>query len=147
MNLDKITFRKMKPDEYEVLINLWDAAGLHYRPNGRDKKENLLSELNNTQESFIFAEYRNGIIGSILVSHDGRKGWINRLVVHPQFRKKGVAAKLIEKAENFLAENKIEIFACLIEDWNQISMDLFQKAGYQRFDDIIYFTKKLHPEV
>jgi len=147
MNLDKITFREMKPNEYDVLKNLWDAAGLHYRPNGRDSKESLLKELNNPQEAFIIAEYNNEVIASILVSHDGRKGWINRLAVLPEFKKKGVATKLISYAENLLKENDIMIFACLIEDWNQISMDLFQKAGYQRFDDIIYFTKKLHPEV
>ncbi len=137
----------MKPNEYDSLINLWNESGLQFRPNGRDKKENLLLELKNTQESFIFAIYNDVIIGSILVSHDGRKGWINRLVVLPQYRKFGVAVKLIETAENFLTENNIEIFACLIEDWNQISMKLFQKLGYKRFDDIIYFTKKKHSEV
>ena len=137
----------MKPDEYDILIDLWKAAELHYKPGGRDKRENLLLELNNPQEAFIFAEYQDRVIGMILVTHDGRKGWINRLAVIPEYRDKGVAAKLVETAENFLSEHNIEIFASLIEEWNISSKQLFQKLGYKRSDDIIYFTKKKHPEV
>lgn len=135
----------MQPHEYDTLIDVWKAAGLHYRPAGRDKKENLLKELNNSYESFILAEYQNKVIGTILVSHDGRKGWINRLAVIPAFRHLGVAAKLVKNAENFLLECGIEIFACLIEDWNDVSMELFQKQGYTKNEDIIYFTKKKNP--
>ena len=107
----------------------------------------ILKELDNPQEAFFFAEHKDRVIGTILVSHDGRKGWINRLAVIPEYRDKGLAAKLIETAEKFLSEQNIEIFACLIEEWNKSSKQLFQKLGYKRTDDIIYYTKKKHLEV
>lgn len=137
----------MKPEDYDKLIKLWIDAGLPYRPEGRDSREKMLGELENSNEAIILAFQKERLLGAILASHDGRKGWINRLVVHPDLRNRGLAKILIEKAENFLFEQGIEIIACLIEDWNKSSMQLFTNVGYNRFDDIIYFTKKKHPDV
>jgi len=41
-------------------------------------------------------------IGSALITHDGRKGWINRVVVLPEHRNKGIARKLVEAGEIWL---------------------------------------------
>jgi len=147
MNMNDLQFRIMQPEDYDDLIKLWIESGLPYRPNGRDCREKILTELENSAEAFILAFQENKLAGAILASHDGRKGWINRLVVQPDLRDKGLAKLLIEKAENFLFEQGIEIIGCLIEDWNTQSMHLFSKVGYKRFDDIIYYTKKKHPEV
>ena len=137
----------MRPDDYDDLIRLWVKAGLSYRPNGRDSREKVTRELDNSFEGFILAFKQEQLIGAILASHDGRKGWINRLVVLPEYRHQGLAKFLIEEAEKFLHDQGIEIIACLIEDWNKQSMQLFSSVGYKRFNDIIYFTKKKHPEV
>ncbi|MDO9578872.1 MAG: GNAT family N-acetyltransferase [Candidatus Cloacimonadales bacterium] len=147
MNLFDLQFRQMQPEDYDDLVKLWIDAGLPYRSNGRDKRGKMLRELKNSNEALFLAFRKERLLGAILASHDGRKGWINRLAVHPDFRKQGLAKILIEKAENFLYEQGIEIIACLIEDWNSQSMQLFTKVGYKRFDDIIYFTKKKHPGV
>jgi N-acetylglutamate synthase len=147
MTPNNIFFREMKLADYDDLIKLWIDAGLPYRPKGRDCREKMFKELENSNEAFLLAFQKEKLLGSILASHDGRKGWINRLAVHPDFRKLGLAKTLIEKAENFLHKQGIEIIGCLIEDWNEQSMQLFAEVGYKRFDDIIYFTKKKHPRV
>ncbi|HPR17814.1 MAG TPA: GNAT family N-acetyltransferase [Candidatus Cloacimonadota bacterium] len=146
MNAQIFSFCAMQPQDYDSLIELWQAAGLPYRPQGRDSREKLLTELQNPQERFILAYAENRLAGTILVSHDGRKGWLNRLAVHPDFRHQGLAARLIEQAEQFLAQAGITVYACLIEDWNEPSMQLFSRQGYTRHDDIIYFVKKQSAE-
>jgi ribosomal protein S18 acetylase RimI-like enzyme len=82
-----------------------------------------------------------------LGTHDGRKGWINRLAVAPEFRHQGIAQLLLKEAEEEISRKGIEIVTCLIEDYNQTSMDFFQKAGYIKHNDIIYFTKRKYPQV
>ena len=140
-------FRKLKPIEYEKLIKLWEKSKLPFKPNGRDSKENIIKQLNISTNGFIVAENNANIIGAIIASHNGRKGWINRLAVHPDYRKKGIAAALIKEAENFLQSEGIEIFAALIEGWNFQSKNLFEKNNYNEFEGIHYFTKRLKKDV
>ena len=147
MDFSELTIRKMNITDYDDLIKLWNEAGLPYRPKGRDRKNKISEELKNPTTNILLMEYEHNMIGSIFATHDGRKGWINRLVITPEFRNKGLAQKLIAEAENFLIQQGIEIIACLIEDWNEQSMKLFQKTGYKKHTDIIYFTKRLNPDV
>jgi ribosomal protein S18 acetylase RimI-like enzyme len=82
------------------------------------------------------------LIGVILGTDDGRKGWINRLAVSPQHRQSGVAKELIKALENALKKRGRKIICTLIEDWNEASLDLFKRVGYIKHDDIFYLSKR-----
>lgn len=139
--------RNLRISDYENLIKLWDEAKLPYKPNGRDKKENLARELMSATAIFLIAEINGVLVGSIFGTHDGRKGWINRLAVAPTHRQKGLGAYLVQEVEKKLYRMGIEIIACLIEDWNTISIEVFQKMGYERHNDIIYLSKRKNADV
>lgn len=147
MNLQDLVFRRLIPEDIPILLDLWRVAELPIRPKGRDRIEKITRELNNNFEALIGAFYNDNLIAFVLATHDGRKGWINRLAVHPDFRRKGLANKMIAEAEKFLESNDIEIYTCLIEDWNKSSIKLFSDLGYKRHDDIIYFSKRMNPDV
>jgi GNAT superfamily N-acetyltransferase len=142
-----IKLRDLCIDDYDDLIRLWDEAELPYKPDGRDKRENIDRELAGTAAIFLVAEIDGQLIGSIFGTHDGRKGWINRLAVAPAHRRKGLAARLLREVEKKLYDKGIEIIACLIEDWNKTSMEAFQKMGYKPHNDIMYLSKRKHEDV
>ncbi len=91
---------------------------------------------------FLVAETDKKIIGAIVGTHDGRKGWINRLVIAPSYQKKGIAKRLVEEVEHHFSSMGIDIVACLIEDWNTTSMQVFEKLGYTKHTDILYYSKR-----
>lgn len=144
---ESLKIRKFKIEDYENLIELWKRAGLPYKPEGRDRKDKIEKELERGIAIFLVAEIDGKITGSIIGTHDGRKGWINRLAVDPEYRRQGIAKKLIEEVEKKLYEEGIEIIACLIEEWNKGSMEFFKKLGYKEHRNIIYFTKRKYKEV
>jgi ribosomal protein S18 acetylase RimI-like enzyme len=144
---ENLKIRKFKIEDYENLIELWKRAGLPYKPEGRDRKDKIKKELERGIAIFLVAEINGKIAGSIIGTHDGRKGWINRLAVDPEYRRQGIAKKLIEEVEKKLYKEGIEIIACLIEDWNKSSMEFFKRMGYKEHKDIIYFTKRKYEEV
>jgi ribosomal protein S18 acetylase RimI-like enzyme len=80
-----------------------------------------------------------------LGTHDGRKGWINRLAVAKEFRRQNVASKLIAAIENRLNDLGIDITACLIEQENLVSRTFFRKLGYIKAP-VEYFSKKQYPD-
>jgi ribosomal protein S18 acetylase RimI-like enzyme len=143
----KIKIRDLRIDDYDNLIKLWENAELPYKPRGRDTRENINRELIGDTAVFLVAEVDGELIGSVFGTHDGRKGWINRLAVAPKYRQKGIAAILVREVEKRIYDRGIEIIACLIEDWNESSMAAFQKMGYKRHEDITYLSKRKHDDV
>ena len=113
-----------------------------YKPAGRDSRANLKSQSRQPQIFFLVAESEGKLIGTVVGTHDSRKGWINRLAVARNHRRQGLARRLIEEAERHLSRLGIEIFACLIEEGNSVSMDVFERLGYKRHPEIVYFTKR-----
>lgn len=127
MNKENIRVREFKIEDYDNLISLWKKAGLPYKPFGRDRRERIERELIRGKCVFLVAETTssNRLVGSVFGTHDGRKGWINRLAVIPEYQRKGVASMLVEEVERRLCDVGIEIFAVLVEDWNTGSMRFF----------------------
>jgi len=144
---EKISIRRFQRSDYDALIDLWSKAGLPYKPDGRDRKEKMLVEAAQSTASFWVAELDGRVVAAVLGTHDGRKGWINRLAVLPEYRGRGIAIQLVRVAEESLYKKGMEIVACLIEDDNQVSMDFFKKMGYAKHPDIIYFSKRKHDKV
>lgn len=139
--------RKMTIKDYPAVVSLWSRADLIYKPRGRDTKLNIARELRSSTSIFLVALAGRMIIGVVLGTHDGRKGWINRLAVDPRYQRHGIARILVHEVEKRLSKIGISIFACLIESYNQRSMVAFKKIGYKRHRDIFYFTKRSYQDI
>jgi len=139
--------RELSIDDYDALVSLWEESGLPYRPGGRDARSRIARELDGPCAIFLVAEIDGELAGGVLGTHDGRKGWINRLSVAPEHRRKGIGTALVQAVEKRLEEIGIEIVTCLVETWNGSSMAFFEEIGYVRHDDIVYFSKRKSPDV
>ena len=138
---------KITSRDVDKLYGLWDRAGLSYRPRGRDERSRLQKVIDQGLETFLGIYENNRLIGVILATHDGRKGWLNRLAVDPDYRGQGLGRRLIRQAEDFIHRQGIEIIAVLIEPDNPVSLSLFQKCGYIPFEGMSYLTKRQRPDV
>ena len=141
-----VTIREFRMGDYEAVLQLWRDADIPSRPAGRDSRESLERELACGAAQFMVAEDEGAVVGAVLGTHDGRKGWVNRLVVAPDHRGGGLARRLVQHVEDAWAARGIEIVACLIETPNTGSMRFFEKLGYVRADDIVYYSKRQRPE-
>jgi ribosomal protein S18 acetylase RimI-like enzyme len=141
-----VTIRAMSLNDYDAVLRLWKQGDIPYRPQGRDSKKNIAQQLKQPTSYFLVAEAEKQIIGAVVGTHDGRKGWINRLVVAPPFRKKGIGRRLVEAVEQHFTSIGIDIVASLIEDWNITSMQVFTQLGYTKHPDILYYSKRKSPK-
>jgi ribosomal protein S18 acetylase RimI-like enzyme len=133
--------RHLTIDNFGAIIRLWEQAGLQsMRLEGRDSRDAFAAQLAAGQK-IIGLEEGGQLIGTVVVTHDTRKGWINRLVIHPDYRRRGYAAKLIVAAEQELRAAGLQIFAVLIEADNNASRELFAREGYKSHD-VVYMSKR-----
>ena len=139
--------RKATSKDINCILNIWIRSGLPIRSKGRDNPANIEQQIKLQNLWFYVAEIESKLVGVILVTHDGRKGWINRLAVLPSYTRQGIASKLLEKAEQSLIDNNIGIFTALIEDVNESSRIFFEKQGYKSHEKIVYYSKRTFDSV
>jgi len=137
----KLVIRPFNLEDYERVIVLWHKADLMVRPRGRDSLEKISQQIKNGTTILLVAEINKEIVATVLGTHDGRKGWINRLAVDPGFRRKKIASRLVKELEDKFDQMELEILACLIEKDNQISMKFFKVLGYEEWSGK-YFSKR-----
>ncbi|MCK4347722.1 MAG: GNAT family N-acetyltransferase [Thermoplasmatales archaeon] len=134
--------RELSIKDYDALITLWNDAQLPFKPKGRDRRDKIEYKLKQGRDIFLVAEINGKLVGSVFGTHDGRKGWINRLAVTPEFQRQDIAKKLIAEVEDRFSALGIDIISCLVEDWNIKSLQVFEKLGYKKHSDMVYFSKR-----
>jgi len=137
-----IQIRGLAINDCDQMVQLWRNSGLSFRPHGRDSKEAIEAQMTADPHFFLGAFEGSHLVGAVIISCDGRKGWINRLAVKPEHRRKGTAKALIAEAERALRERGIRVFCVLIKDSNESSRNLFKNSGYKELKDIKYFSKR-----
>jgi N-acetylglutamate synthase len=140
---------------YPEILELWERAGLHIRPEGRDSAAAFDRQMAAGIQRVIGvrlapAEQPGGagclaasrLVAVVVLTQDGRKGWINRLAVDPAHRRRGLAGALLDEAERWFREEAgLEVWAALIEGDNHASQALFAHEGYAR-GDVVYVSKR-----
>ena len=145
-NPPPIPIRPAKAEDYAAITSLWNAAGLPYCGETRDSEEAFGRQLQHFPDLYLVATAANRLVGVVLGTHDHRKGWINRLAVHPKWQRHGLARKLLEACDAAFRAQGIEIVAALIEPANEASCVLFDRAGYRTDVEVRYFRKLSRPD-
>ena len=134
--------RELTREDYDSMTDIWTRSGLPFRPQGRDSEQHVRMEIEQGTALLLGAELDGDLVGVVLGTHDGRKGWINRLAVLPEARSRGIGKALAIELERRLNELGIPIVTCLIEGDNDASHDFFRSLGYVGHPDITYYSKR-----
>jgi ribosomal protein S18 acetylase RimI-like enzyme len=138
----EVTIRDMDLDDYDSVTGLWTDVGLTYRPLGRDRPDKMKLEMERGTAVFLVAEAGSEVVGVVLGTHDGRRGWINRLAVAREYQRRGIAARLVHEVERRVEALGIEIVAALIESENEPSLAFFRAIDYVHSPEIEYVSKR-----
>lgn len=144
---DRVEVVYLDASHHAEIIDLWQRAGLHIRPAGRDSAEAFGRQMASGVQTPIGLRAGGRLVAVVLATHDSRKGWINRLAVDPEYRRQGLARRLIGLCEAHFRGLDIDLWAALIEDWNEASLALFRSAGYALADDITYASRRGRADV
>src|SRR3989344_8179012 len=119
-------FRPIKLSDYPNLIYFWKN---HYFVNELDDYERFKIFLDKNPNLSILAEEKDNIVGTALGSFDGRRGYIQKLVVDKNYRKQGIGQKLIEKVTKKLQSLGALYIPVSCEMEN---VSFFEKSGFNK---------------
>jgi len=129
------------------MLRVWSVSGLPFKPNGRESRAMIEAEIAREQCAFFGIFDGDKMVAAGIANYDGRRGWINRLAVDPDYRHLGLASEVIELCEAFLKQYGEVVICALIEEMNLPSMGLFERNGYVCEREITYWTKRPRPDL
>jgi ribosomal protein S18 acetylase RimI-like enzyme len=136
------TIREMTIDDYDDVFSLWtssEGVGL----SDADSRERITEFLDQNIGLSFVAISDNRIIGTVLCGHDGRRGYINHLVVDKSFRRKGIGKALAERSIQALHDAGFTRCHIFIFKTNQSAIDFWKKINWFERVDLVMMSKDI----
>ena len=127
-------------DDHGRLVELWTETGISVPPG--DSRDELRRKLERDPELFLVLDDGDRLIGSVMGSFDGRRGWIGRLCVSSDHRGRGLAQQLIVAVEERLRAIGCPKVNLLVEPTNSSAVGFYEHVGYAS-DELIFMEKWL----
>lgn len=146
---DLITIRPVVIDDYDEIFALWNSTEQSRRALNPvdDSREGIGRYLKRNPSTCFLASEDGRIVGVILTGHDGRRGIIHHMCVHPDYRRRGIAGMLVRKAEEALrAEGITKVFG-LVFKTNEGGNAFWEGQGYSLRTNLNYRNKSLDENV
>ena len=91
------TIREMTAEDFERVIALMRRTpGVTVRD--ADSRGMVACYLNRNPGLSFVAEHGDELIGCVIAGHDGRRGYLQHLIVSPAYRNAGLATRLVNAA-------------------------------------------------
>ncbi|MFJ3486875.1 GNAT family N-acetyltransferase [Pseudomonas sp. NPDC090202] len=130
-----ITFRTMTLDDYDAVIELMrDTPGISLRD--ADSREATVRYLERNPGMSFVAEADGRLCACVMCGHDGRRGYLQHLLVLPAYRQQGVARELVQRCLDSLAQLGIRKCHLDVFKTNTSAAAYWQHQGWQLRTDI-----------
>ncbi len=127
---------------YENVLLLWqqcEGVGL----SDADSRQNIQTYLHRNPGMSFVALSSVKVVGVVLAGHDGRRGYIHHLAVHPEYRRKGIARQLVERCLAVLADSGIQKCHIFIFNDNTNGIEFWKSIGWDHRSDISVISKNI----
>ena len=141
--------RLVRADDYDSLYELWNSTEQSRRALNPvdDSRAGIERYLKRNPNTCFAAVKDDRIIGVILTGHDGRRAIIHHMCVHPDYRRMGIAARLVSLAEDALKKEGIQkVFGLVFKD-NDAANAFWEQQGYSLRTNLNYRNKSLNDAI
>jgi ribosomal protein S18 acetylase RimI-like enzyme len=133
--------RGVLTEELPAVLSLWKEAGVT-PPSVTDSIEGLALLLQEPAALLLVATIDTKIVGSVIGGWDGWRGNIYRLAVAPEYRRKGIARRLVREISRALFEIGAQRLSALVEHEHPWAMEFWSSLrdlGFERDPKFVRF--------
>lgn len=122
-------------DAHDEVLSLWrscEGVGL----SEADSREGIQAYLERNPGMSFVARIDGRLAGAVLCGHDGRRGYIHHLAVHPNYRKMGIGRLLVQECLDALRRAGIAKCHGMVFRDNGDAIAFWKTAGWTVREDI-----------
>lgn len=131
--------REFSLTDYEEVRRVWAESGITVKTS--DDLLELLKKLERDPDLFLVAEDGGRVVGTVIGSWDGRRGWIYHLAVCPLHQKQGIGRMLVSEVEARLRAYGALKINLTLEAQNEGAVAFYQRLGY-KVDKLVVMSKE-----
>lgn len=129
--------------DYEAVHELWRRSDLWMRPS--DGLAAVELKLSRDPDLFLVARVAKRVVGVTMGGWDGRRAYVYHLAVDPEWRRRGVAGRLMDELEErFRAKGALKAKLQILAG-NEASAAFFSARGYELERCCVPWGKELVP--
>lgn len=136
------TTRSATPEDEAAVVALWRACDLvaSYNDPGADFRFAMAGP---TSAVLVAAEPEGRICGTVMVGHDGHRGWLYYVAAEPGHRRQGIGRTMVEAGEQWLRDRDVAKVQLMVRESNTAVVPFYERLGYEDTPRIL-MSKWLH---
>ena len=123
-----LTIGPMADGDLAAVIALWQRCDLT-RP-WNDPAADIALARRGPSSDVLVARRGGAVIASVLVGHDGHRGWFYYVAVDPDARNEGIGRAIMAAAESWLTERGIAKAQLMVRPDNNAVRAFYEALGY-----------------
>ena len=135
-------FEPMCDADTEAVIALWTTCGLT-RP-WNDPAADIALARRSRESDILLHRIAGTPVVTIMVGHDGHRGWVYYLATHPEHRRKGLAGAAMAAAEDWARVRGVPKMHLMVRRGNEGVIAFYEALGYED-GNILVMQKWLDP--
>ena len=129
--------REYQASDYEQFVGLWKRLHLTRDDGTIESAEELQETAKYNPTTFLIVESHGKVIGSVIGSYDGRRGYIAKAGLLPEYQKQGIGKRVgIELIRRLKARGVKHIMGFVNKD-NEKVLHFYEQFGAKKKEDII----------
>jgi ribosomal protein S18 acetylase RimI-like enzyme len=131
-----LTIQAIEDDDVTEVIALWQRCGSPRAWN--DPARDIALARKETNATVLLGRNNGALVASVLVGHDGHRGWVYYVTVDPDHRFKGYGRVIMTAAEDWLRARGIEKLQLMVRGDNAKVHAFYQSLGYYDQERVVF---------
>jgi ribosomal protein S18 acetylase RimI-like enzyme len=131
-----LTITAIEDGDIAEVIALWQRCGLT-RP-WNDPAADIALARKGPNATVLVGRDGSSLVASVLVGHDGHRGWVYYVAVDPECRHKGYGRVIMTSAEDWLRARGLEKLQLMVRGDNTVVQSFYQSLGYLEQDRVVF---------
>jgi len=137
-----LNIHEMSIDDYQEIYSLWEKStqiGLSKADSHHSIR--LFLERN---PGMSFTAWQEGkLVATVLCGHDGRRGYIHHLMVHPEYRRQGMGQSLVSRCMFALTRIGIQKVHLFVYEDNENGIKFWESLGWTKRVELTMMSQQI----
>ena len=122
--------------DVETVVSLWQRCGLT-RP-WNDPHADVALARRGAHSAILVGRWDGAVIATVMVGHDGHRGWLYYLAVNPDKQRQRHGAAMTAAAEDWLRLRGITKAMLMVRPDNERVRAFYDELGYEEQERVVF---------